>query len=77
MVLEAPENLQSAGNLLLSSDESAIDIYHRNDVGDWLILSYRSGDRVELKSIGLSLPIEQFYEEIVFESSPDARHNSI
>ena len=53
--------------VLVSSDEMAIDIYHKNDAGDWLILSYRAGDRVELKSIGLSLPIEQFYEEIVFE----------
>jgi Uma2 family endonuclease len=58
--------------VLVSSDEMAIDIYHRNDAGDWLILSYRSGDRVELRSIGLSLAIEQFYEEIVFERSPDA-----
>jgi Uma2 family endonuclease len=53
--------------VLVSSDETAIDIYHKNDAGDWLILSYRLGDRVELKSIGLSLPIEQFYEENVFE----------
>jgi Uma2 family endonuclease len=57
--------------ILVSSDEIAIDIYHRNDTGDWLILSYRAGDRVEFKSIGLSLQIEQFYEEIVFEPSPD------
>jgi hypothetical protein len=34
-------------------------------------LSYREGDRVELKSIDLSLPIEQFYEEITFEPLPD------
>jgi Uma2 family endonuclease len=53
--------------VLVSSDEIAIDIYHRNDAGDWLILSYRSGNRVELKSIVLSLAIEQFYEEVVFE----------
>ncbi len=58
--------------VLVSSDEMAIDIYHKNDAGDWLILSYRAGDRVELKSIGLSLAIEQFYEEIVFDSLPDA-----
>jgi Uma2 family endonuclease len=56
--------------VLVSSDEMAIDIYHQNDAGDWLILSYRSGDRVELKSIGLSLPIEQIYEEVIFESLP-------
>jgi len=55
--------------VLVSSDEMAIDIYHKNDAGDWLILSYRVGDVVELKSINLSLPIEQFYEEVVFESS--------
>jgi Uma2 family endonuclease len=53
--------------VLVSSDEMAIDIYHKNDAGNWLILSYRPGDRVDLKSIDLSLPIEQFYEEIVFE----------
>jgi Uma2 family endonuclease len=58
--------------VLVSSDEIAIDIYHKNDAGDWLILSYRAGDRVELKSIGLSLPIEQFYEEIVFDPLPDS-----
>ena len=53
--------------VLVSSEEIAIDIYHRNDAREWMILSYRSGDRVELRSIDLSLPIEQFYEEIVFE----------
>jgi Uma2 family endonuclease len=57
--------------VLVSSDEMAIDIYHRNDAGDWLILSYRAGDRVELKSISLSLAIEQFYEEILFEQQSE------
>jgi Uma2 family endonuclease len=57
--------------VLVSSEETAIDIYHKDDAGNWLILSYRSGDRVELQSIGLTVPIEQFYEDIVFESSPE------
>jgi Uma2 family endonuclease len=56
--------------VLVSSDEMAIDIYHKKDTGDWVILSYRSGDLVELQSIDLSVPIEQFYEEIVFDASP-------
>jgi Uma2 family endonuclease len=51
--------------VLASSEEIAIDIYHKNDAGEWLFLSYREGDQVELKSIGLILPIEQFYEEVV------------
>ncbi|MBE9012405.1 Uma2 family endonuclease [Pseudanabaenaceae cyanobacterium LEGE 13415] len=53
--------------VLVSSNEMAIDIYHRNHAGDWVILSYRKGDQVELKSIHLSLSIEQLYEEVVFE----------
>jgi Uma2 family endonuclease len=57
--------------VLVSSEEMAIDIYHKKDTGEWLILSYRSGDRVELKSIDLSLPIEQIYEEIVFDALPE------
>jgi Uma2 family endonuclease len=56
--------------VLASSDEIAIDIYHKNEAGDWLILSYRVGDRVELKSIDLSLQIEEFYEEVIFELQP-------
>lgn len=57
--------------VLVSSEEIAIDIYHKNAAGDWLFLSFRSGDQLELKSINLSLPIEQFYEEIVFDPQPD------
>lgn len=56
--------------VLVSAEEIAIDIYHKNATGDWLILSYRAGDVVDLKSIGLSLAIEQFYAEVVFEPSP-------
>jgi Uma2 family endonuclease len=53
--------------VLVSSEEIAIDIYHKKDTGEWVILSYRPGDLVELKSIDLSLPIEQIYEEVVFD----------
>jgi Uma2 family endonuclease len=56
--------------VLVSSDEIAIDIYHKNDGGEWVILSYREGERVEFKSIHLSLPIEQLYEEIIFDRQP-------
>jgi Uma2 family endonuclease len=59
--------------VLVSSEEVAIDIYHHKDTGEWVILSYRSGDQVELKSINLNVSIEQFYEGIVFEEQPDER----
>ncbi len=57
--------------VLASSEEMAIDIYHKNEAGEWMILSYREGDRVEFKSIGLNVPIAQIYEEIVFDTEPE------
>jgi Uma2 family endonuclease len=52
--------------VLVSSKEIAIDLYRKNDAGEWIIVNYRAGDIVELKSINLSFPIEQVYREIVF-----------
>ncbi|MGD1864353.1 MAG: Uma2 family endonuclease [Phormidesmis sp.] len=56
--------------LLVSSHRIEIDLYHKNDAGDWLLLSYEEGDTVELKSINLSFPIEQVYRNLVL--TPDA-----
>ena len=47
--------------LLVSSTSIEIDLYHKNDVGDWIILNYQAGDTIELKSINLSFSIEQVY----------------
>jgi Uma2 family endonuclease len=57
--------------LLVSAKSIAIDLYRKNDAGDWMILNYRAGDIVELKSINLSFPIEQVYRGIIF--STDAK----
>lgn len=35
-----------------------MDLYQKNNVGDWLILNYKPGNIMELKSINLSFPIE-------------------
>ena len=45
----------------------AIDLYRKNNAGEWIFTQYRSGDTVELKSINLSFPIEQVYRGIMFE----------
>lgn len=47
--------------LLISSTSIEIDLYHKNDAGDWLIINYKAGDTIELKSINLNFPIEQVY----------------
>ena len=56
--------------LLVSSTSLEMDLYCKNDAGEWIIINYQKGDVVTLKSIGLSFPIERVYRnlELVSES---------
>lgn len=47
--------------LLVSSTRIEIDLYHKKDTGEWIIINYQAGDIIEIKSINLSFPIEQIY----------------
>ena len=38
-----------------------MDLYHKNDAGEWVISNYKEGDTINLKSINLSFAIEQVY----------------
>jgi Uma2 family endonuclease len=51
--------------LLVSSTKIAMDLYHKKDSGEWIIVNYKEGDTIELKSINLSFSIEQVYRGIV------------
>lgn len=51
--------------LLVSSTKIEMDLYHKKDTGEWIIINYQEGDTVELKSINLSFPIEQVYRGLV------------
>jgi len=50
--------------LLVSSTAIEIDLYHKNDSGQWIITIYGEGDTIELKSINLSFAIEQVYRDL-------------
>jgi Uma2 family endonuclease len=47
--------------LLVSSTAIEMDLYHKKETGEWVIINYQEGDTIELKSINLSFPIEQVY----------------
>ncbi|MBE9061903.1 Uma2 family endonuclease [cf. Phormidesmis sp. LEGE 11477] len=51
--------------LLVSTHRIEMDLYHKNDIGDWIIRNYKEGDSIELASIDLSFPIEQVYRGLV------------
>ncbi len=57
--------------LLVSSARIEMDLYHKNDAGDWVIVNYQAGDIVELKSVNLSFPIEQVYRGLVLTPEPE------
>jgi Uma2 family endonuclease len=50
--------------LLVSSTSIEMDLYHKNEAGDWLIINYQAGDTINLKSINLSFAIEQIYRNL-------------
>jgi Uma2 family endonuclease len=54
--------------LLVSSTKIEMDLYHKSDAGEWIILNYKVGDIIELKSINLSFPIEKVYRGLVLTS---------
>jgi Uma2 family endonuclease len=51
--------------LLVSSTKIEMDLYHKKDTGEWIIINYKEGDTIELKSINLSFPIEQVYRGLI------------
>jgi Uma2 family endonuclease len=51
--------------LLVSSTSIEMDLYHQKDNGEWIIINYKEGDTIELKSINLSFGIEQVYRGLV------------
>ncbi|MEB3192816.1 MAG: Uma2 family endonuclease [Snowella sp.] len=54
--------------LLVSSTSIEIDLYHHKENGEWIIINYKEGDTIELKSINLSFAIEQAYRGLVLTS---------
>lgn len=51
--------------LLVSSTSIEMDLYHKQETGEWIIKNYQAGDIIELKSINLSFPIEEVYQGLM------------
>jgi Uma2 family endonuclease len=54
--------------ILVSSTSITVDLYHKNDAGDWIIINYQMGDIIELESINLSSSIEPIYRGLTLTS---------
>jgi Uma2 family endonuclease len=63
--------------LLVDASKMAIDLYRKDESGNWYILNYEAGDSIEFKSIDLTFPIEQVYEDIEFIVDENDRSQSL
>jgi Uma2 family endonuclease len=52
--------------VLVDASKIAIDLYRKDDAGNWYIVNYEAGDSIDLKSVNLTFSIEQVYEDIEF-----------
>ncbi len=58
--------------LLVSSTSIEMDLYHKQETGEWVIINYKEGDTVELKSINLNFLIEQVYRGLNLTPEPES-----
>ena len=52
--------------VLVNADRVQLELFHRDDRGKWDIISYVTGDMVELESINLTFEIDRIYKGIEF-----------
>jgi Uma2 family endonuclease len=61
--LDTYKKIASVQEYLLTGSESKEIIIHRRET-NWHPYHYRSGDLVELRSLGISIPFEDFYHKV-------------
>ncbi len=57
--------------LLVSSTSIEIDLYHKKENGEWIIINYKEGDMIELKSINLTFAIAQIYRGLLLTNDTE------
>ncbi|HEY9689056.1 MAG TPA: Uma2 family endonuclease [Coleofasciculaceae cyanobacterium] len=58
--------------LLISQDKMQVEVRRKTEAGIWETMIYGPGDRIEFSRWGLSLPIEDLYEDVEL-LPPEAR----
>ncbi|MBP0000269.1 MAG: Uma2 family endonuclease [Cyanobacteria bacterium SID2] len=51
--------------LLVSQEESTVELYHRDETGNWVRSIFEKDDTLPLKSVSLTLPVAEIYEEVL------------
>jgi Uma2 family endonuclease len=51
--------------VLVGSETKMVEVFRRNPSGSWEFMAYEESDTVTLESIGLTVAVEAFYEDVV------------
>jgi Uma2 family endonuclease len=55
--------------VLVGSESKTVDIFRRNQQGEWSFVSYSETGTFDLTSVGLTLSLDDIYEDVVIVSS--------
>ncbi len=56
--------------VLVSSETQSVEVFRRRPLDRWEFMAYGEGDRVILESIGLTVDVEAFYQNVVLVKLP-------
>ncbi len=60
--------------VLVGSATKTVDVFRRSQAGEWMFIPYGEGDDIELTSVGLTIPIEVIYEDVLLVQ-PETQSN--
>ncbi len=58
--------------VLVGSETKLVEVFCRNPSGSWEFMAYGEGDEVTLTSVGLTVAVEAFYEDVILVPSDQA-----
>jgi Uma2 family endonuclease len=53
--------------VLVGSEAKTVEVFRRNSDGSWAFVPYGLGETIELASLGIRVPMESIYEDVVLE----------
>jgi asparagine synthetase A len=48
-----------------------VEAFRRNSNGSWALIPYGLGETIELASLGIRVPMESIYEDVVLEQDAE------
>ncbi len=55
--------------VLVQVEQSGVEMFRRNEQGQWVLSEYALGDRLYLESVGVELAISDLYRQVQFEKT--------